>query len=243
MYEITTFDLALGFVPVLVTLVIIYYWATSVKSALVAIARMLIQLLLIGYALNYIFNANSQWIILLVLMFMLVAASWISLTSLPVERKSLVVFSAAAILCGGGFNLIFITQGVLHVSPWYQPQVMIPIAGMIFSNSMNAVSLAGERLYSELGHHQDYQRARNVAFQAAMIPITNSLLAVGLVSLPGMMTGQILSGTEPLIAARYQIVVMCMIFSATGISAAMFLYLIKSHLTRSELMRAEQESI
>jgi len=217
----------MGFIPVLITLMIIWQWSHSPKSALIAIIRMLIQLMLIGYVLNYIFNANSQWIILLVLMFMLVAASWIGLNTLPVDKKPLFVYSFAAIFCGGGFTLAFISQWVLHADPWYQPQVMIPIAGMIFSNAMNAISLAGERLYSELGHQQDYTRARNIAFQAAMIPVTNALLAVGLVSLPGMMTGQILAGTSPLIASRYQIIVMCMIFSSAGISTAMFLTLLK----------------
>ena len=99
---------------------------------------------------------------------------------------------------------------------------------MIFANAMNAISLAGERLYSELNHNQDYARARNTAFQAAMIPVTNALLAVGLVSLPGMMTGQILAGTSPLIASRYQIIVMCMIFSSAGISVALFLTFLKN---------------
>ena len=127
----------------------------------------------------------------------------------------------------GIFNLVLITQGVLHVEPWYQPTVVIPLAGMIFANAMNSVSLAGERLYSEIGHRLDYRRARNAAFQAAMIPVVNSLLAVGLVSLPGMMTGQILAGTSPLIAARYQIIVMCMIFGSAGISTALFLWLIR----------------
>lgn len=227
MYQITLVDLAVGFVPVLITLVIIFYWAQDLKSALIAVFRMLIQLLLIGYALNFIFNANSQWIILLVLIFMLLMASWISLNALPVDRKPLFIYSVAAILCGGGLTLVFISQAVLHVSPWYQPQVIIPIAGMIFSNSMNTISLAGERLFSEFSHHNDYLRARNISFQASMIPITNSLLAVGLVSLPGMMTGQILAGTEPLVAARYQIIVMCMIFSSAGISSALFLHLIR----------------
>ena len=227
MYHITLTDIAMGFIPVLVTLVIIWQWSHSQKSALIAIIRMLIQLMLIGYVLNFIFTANSQWIILLVLMFMLVAASWISLNTLPVDKKPLLVYSFISILCGGGFTLAFISQWVLHADPWYQPQVMIPIAGMIFSNAMNAISLAGERLYSELGYHQDYTRSRNIAFQAAMIPVTNALLAVGLVSLPGMMTGQILAGTSPLIASRYQIIVMCMIFSSAGISTAMFLFLLK----------------
>jgi putative ABC transport system permease protein len=225
-YAITLFDIAIAFIPVLVTLVIIFYWSNSIRHASVAILRMLIQLLLIGYALEFIFGANDQWIILAVLCFMLIAASWIALGAMPVERKSLLAYSLIAIAVGGLFNLVLITQGVLHADPWFQPSIMIPLAGMIFSNSMNSVSLAGERLFSELGHHDDYARARNVAFQAALIPITNSLLAVGLVSLPGMMTGQILAGTSPLIAARYQIIVMCMIFSSAGISTAIFLWLI-----------------
>ena len=227
MYQITLIDIAVAFVPVLATVIIIGFWSNNAKSAIIAISRMLIQLLLIGYALNFIFDANSQWIILLVLIFMLTAASWIGLNALPVDSRSVFLYSFGAILCGGGFVLVFITQGVLHVDPWYQPQIMIPIAGMIFSNSMNAISLAGERLYSELSHDKDYSQARNIAFQAAMIPLINSLLAVGLVSLPGMMTGQILAGTSPMIAARYQIIVMCMIFSSGGISAALFLALLK----------------
>ncbi len=217
MYVITLADIAVAFIPVLVTLGIIFYWSDNLKSASIAVLRMLIQLLLIGYVLEFIFNANSQWIIILVLCFMLIAASWIALGALPVNRSTLLGYSLGAIAVGGIFNLVLITQGVLHADPWYQPAIIIPLAGMIFSNSMNSVSLAGERLYAELGHHNDYPRARNAAFQAAMIPLTNSLLAVGLVSLPGMMTGQILAGTSPLIAARYQIIVMCMVFSSAGI--------------------------
>ena len=228
MYAITLADIAIAFIPVAVTLLIIFFWSTSIKNAVIAILRMLIQLLLIGYTLEFIFRANNQWIILAVLSFMLLAASWIALGPLPVKRTTLLTCSLAAIAVGGIFNLVLISQGVLHADPWYQPAVLIPLAGMIFSNSMNSVSLAGERLYSELGHHNDYARARSTAFQAALIPITNSLLAVGLVSLPGMMTGQILAGASPLVAARYQIVVMCMIFSSAGISAALFLWLIRT---------------
>jgi putative ABC transport system permease protein len=77
----------------------------------------------------------------------------------------------------------------------------------------------------------EYTKARGIAMRAALIPITNSLFAVGLVSLPGMMTGQILSGISPIIAIRYQIMVMCMIFSAVGLSSAIFLIYIKPHLS------------
>ena len=77
-----------------------------------------------------------------------------------------------------------------------------------------------------------FDKARNIAFRASLIPITNSLFAVGLVSIPGMMTGQILSGISPLIAARYQIMVMCMVFGAAGISSACFLALIKRNFVK-----------
>ncbi len=90
---------------------------------------------------------------------------------------------------------------------------------------MNTVSLAAERFESELGRSVEYLQARAKAMDAALIPQINALLAVGLVSLPGMMTGQILSGVEPMIAVRYQIVVMCMIFGSAGIAAALYLAL------------------
>jgi putative ABC transport system permease protein len=96
---------------------------------------------------------------------------------------------------------------------------------------MNGVSLAAERLQAEMERGVDYAKARGISLRAALIPITNSLFAVGLVSLPGMMTGQILSGISPIIAIRYQIMVMCMIFSAVGLSSAIFLIYVKPHLS------------
>ena len=79
MYAITLVDIGVAFIPVLVTLGIIFFWSSNIRQAGIAILRMLIQLLLIGYALDFIFNANNQWIILAVLGFMLLAASWIAL--------------------------------------------------------------------------------------------------------------------------------------------------------------------
>jgi putative ABC transport system permease protein len=73
----------------------------------------------------------------------------------------------------------------------------------------------------------EFTAARDVAFRTSMIPVINSFLAVGLISLPGMMTGQILSGVSPLIAARYQIMVMCMIFGAAGLSTVILLALLR----------------
>ncbi len=234
--QIITFtNLFFAFIPVLVMLGIIWKWSLDIKNGLYAVVRMLTQLLLIGYILSYIFESNSGIFILLILLVMLISSSWIGLGTIKAKRLALFKIGFISIVIGGGTTLLFITQGVLRLDPWYHPQYMIPIAGMIFANSMNSVSLAAERLQAELGRDVDYDTAKKIALKAALIPITNSLFAVGLVSIPGMMTGQILSGVDPPIAARYQIMVMCMIFGSTGISATCFLSMAQTSFTTKQL--------
>lgn len=221
-------DLALAFIPVVGIVVLVWRWCGDRFTSLYAVSRMLIQLLLIGYFLAFIFESDRASVVVAVLCVMVLSSSWIALRTIQVPRKVLFFKSFAAIAISGGLILLLVTQGVLDLSPWYLPHYVIPLAGMIFASAMNAVSLAGERLEAELKRHVPYQKARGVALSASLIPITNSLFAVGLVSLPGMMTGQILSGVSPFIAARYQIMVMCMIFSATGFASALFLQLVES---------------
>jgi len=92
---------------------------------------------------------------------------------------------------------------------------------------MNSVSLCAERFHSEREKGKSYSVARNMAYHTGLIPLLNSFFAVGLVSIPGMMTGQILSGVSPLLAVRYQILVMAMLLGACGISSAIYLLLLK----------------
>jgi putative ABC transport system permease protein len=188
---------------------------------------MVIQLLLVGYFLAFIFESENAWIVLMVIMVMVLSASWISLRTSQQSSSRLFSRALLSIVFGGGMVLVFISQMVLELSPWYKPSYIIPIAGMIFANAMNSISIAIERLEVELDHKVEFEEARKIAYQTSLIPIINSLFAVGLVSLPGMMTGQILSGVSPLIAVRYQIVVMCMIFGSGGITTAIFLTLVK----------------
>ena len=222
---ITLADLAIAFVPVIIAVAFLYFWSLEVKQAGYALARMLVQLLLIGYVLSYIFFSDSPWLITGILLTMISISCWIALRTLSQYRRLLFKYGFMAIFLGGGFTLLLISQGALSITPWYQPQVIIPLAGMIFANAMNSISLCAERLFSEINNKTAYKLARKQALNAATIPVINSLFAVGLVSLPGMMTGQILSGVSPLIAARYQIIVMCMIFASAILSAAMFLLL------------------
>jgi putative ABC transport system permease protein len=158
---------------------------------------------------------------------MLSAASIISLRPVAHRGRGVYLRSFIAIATGGLFTLVMVTFGVLKLDPWYEPHFLIPLAGMIFANAMNAVSIAAERLESELAKQTSFEEARSDTYKAALIPIINSLFAVGLVSLPGMMTGQILSGVDPLIAVRYQMMVMLMVLGSAGISVAVYLVLMQ----------------
>jgi len=235
-------NLSLAFIPAALTIAILFRWSLDSGNALYAISRMLVQLLLIGYFLSYIFESDSAGIILLILTVMVLASSWIALGTVAGRRLQLYKHALLAIAVGGGITLILITQGVLLLDPWYLPQSMIPIAGMIFANAMTSVSLAAERLNAEISRQVPYDEARNIALQSSLIPVINSLFAVGLVSLPGMMTGQILSGVSPLIAARYQIMVMCMILGAAGMTTAYFLILVKPVFEKEALKTVENLS-
>ena len=219
--------LAIAFLPALLVIGIMLRWRAGGGTALYATVRMLAQLLLIGYVLIYIFESDRFEVILAVLVVMLLASAWIGIRPVAEHRGRAYRDALAAISVGGVLTLVLVTRYVISVEPWFSPRFVVPLAGMIFAGSMTAVSLAAERFQSECKHGVVDKDARKTAFQAALIPIINSLFAVGLVALPGMMTGQILSGVSPLIAAQYQIVVMTMLFGATGISAATYLALQK----------------
>ena len=217
--------LGLAFLPVLAVLVIIHRWSLGTRTAVVAVLRMVTQLLLVGYVLTFIFGSERAMVTLAVVAVMLAVAGWIALRPLGDERAGRYPAVLAAIGVGALTVLALVTQGVLGADPWHDASVVIPLAGMIIANSMNTVSLAAERFRTERRRGATYPEARHAAMSTALIPMTNSLLAVGLVSLPGMMTGQILSGVAPLVAVRYQVLVMCMIFGSAGLATSCYLVL------------------
>ena len=237
--EISLFSLSFALIPVVFVFIIYTMWSLKTGNLLYSLARMLIQLLMIGYVLTFLFQTDNSWLIIFLLTIMLIAASWIALGPINLtnnqanqQKRKLFSYAILSILAGGGFTLFIITQGVLQLKPWFMPQYMIPLAGMVFASAMTSISLVAERFQAEWVREGNYTEARNIAFQASMIPMINSLFAVGLVALPGMMTGQILSGVDPLIAVRYQIMVMLMLLGSSGISAALFLTLAKSSLRK-----------
>lgn len=226
--------LMLTLLPVLGVLVLLFHWSMDTRESLYGLARMLVQLLIIGYFLVFLFEVKTAWIILAVLTVMILASSWIALRTSKMPRKRLYGIALVSTAFGGGVTFVIVTQGVLALDPWYAPRYAVPLAGMVFGGAMTAISLAAERFETEILRGASYEEARNIALKTALIPITNSLFAVGLVSLPGMMTGQILSGVSPLTAVRYQIMVMCMLFASAGLSAGIYLHLLKAYVGEIE---------
>ncbi len=233
-YNIEIIRLLFVAIPLLCVFLIQFFWKINISTLLYATARMVIQLLLVGYALIVIFSKGNIIISSVVLTIMLGAASWIALRPVRKKRKKYFQLVLFSIFTGCVPVLILVTKVVINLNPWYMPRYFIPLASMIFANAMNAMSLCVERFFAEIEAGQPFLVARNRAYQTALIPLTNSFFAVGLVSLPGMMTGQILAGISPLLAVRYQIMVMSMLMGACGISSAVFLALTEKKFKQGE---------
>jgi len=220
----------------------IYHKLGLGRDLLVGSIRTFAQLFLMGYVLKFVFDVHYMWLVLLIFTFMIGAAVHIIKGRVKERSIPFVIPTFISMLLSYTLVSYLVTAVIVGAKPWWTPQYFIPLAGMIVGNSMTAISISLERLFSDLKSRRaevemklalgaDYREASQEilrdAIKAGMIPSINSLMAVGLVSLPGMMTGQILSGTDPLIAIRYQIVVMLMIVAATSLGSLMVTGLIR----------------
>ena len=214
--------LALAFIPLGVFIAFLWRWSLGPWASLYAVGRMVVQLALVGYVLAALFQTRQPGWVLLVVTGMTLVAGAIALRTSQDRSLGHYMRVVAAIIVGGGTMLFLITQGVLSPDPWFEPRIVVPLAGMIFANAMNSLGVGIERFEAEQDHDASFEDARNRAITAALIPTTNSLLAVGLVAIPGMMTGQVLAGEDPLTAARYQMMVMAMIYGSAGLALAAY---------------------
>lgn len=232
MTTISWLDLLWCLVPIVLVCSIYIAWQGKPSEIIIAVLRMAVQLVAVGYVLISIFENPSPWVSAFIVSIMLLVAAWIAIR--PVRHhQGYLPAAIIALGCSVGLHLSISLMLILKAESWFQPQLLIPLAGMYFANTMNAISLAAERYHSELHNGELPDKARLTAFHASMIPQINSLLAVGLVALPGMMTGQILSGVSPLIAVRYQIMIMAMVLGTAGMGAALMLWLLARASKRS----------
>jgi putative ABC transport system permease protein len=201
------------------------------KNLAIGTVRAFIQLTLIGFALKILFQINSPWLLLLVLPVMLTVASIESVRRQQVRVQHFFWITFFALTLALIVSLGVIVNLVIRPEPWYNLVVIIPLSGMVLGNGLNIVSLAANRFIGELQLRRNEvevalslaappRKALHSAFKnalyGALIPAVNALMTVGLVQLPGVMTGQILAGMPPVEAVKFQIVIM-MMWIATGV--------------------------
>ncbi len=204
------------------------------RTLWLASARTLIQLGLLGLVLEWVFEQRNWYVVTAVLLSMLLNAGIASVRR--TERRFTGIWSTGliAVTLSSVVTTALVLTVVVQVQPWYEPRYAIPLLGMVLGNTLNGLSLCLDRIMSDLSSKRDEVEGRLAlgatrweacrplvadAVRTGLIPILNSMSVVGIVSLPGMMTGQILAGAPPEDAVRYQIVVMFMIAGATSIGA------------------------
>lgn len=231
---LTPLDLGLAAVLVIVLAVLSLPMGLDIsKQLIVAALRTVVQLLFIGFVLKALFeNANLGWVTLIAFIMLAVAGREVMVRQKRRLRGwwGFSIGSASMFISTFGITILVLIL-IIGTQPWYKPQYAIPLLGMVLGNTMTGVALALDRLtQSAWQHHtviearlmlgQTWQQAigdiRLESVRSGMIPIINAMAVAGLVSLPGMMTGQILAGTPPLEAVKYQILIMFMIGSGTG---------------------------
>ena len=205
------------------------------RGLIVASLRMSAQLLLLGLVLDWVFGLNRPAPLLAIALGMTTLAA-VSAVNRTKRRFAGIYWDAFVSVLGAAFLVTGVAlTAIVRVDPWFEAQYAIPLLGMVLGNVLNGISLALERFTEgvvsrraqietllALGASR-WEAAHDLvrdALRIGMIPTINSMLVMGIVSLPGMMTGQILAGAAPADAVRYQIVIMFMIASATALGGA-----------------------
>ncbi|MBD2719667.1 iron export ABC transporter permease subunit FetB [Synechococcus sp. FACHB-909] len=198
------------------------------RSLLVASIRMVVQLLLVGFVLEWLFQQDQAPLILLVGAAMAMIAGVSAVQRTRHRFAGIYLNSLLSVMASSALVTGLAVTGLIRPQPWYNPQYLIPLLGMVLGNTLNGISLGLDRFMDGLRSGRDQVEtdlalgatrweACQAVVREAMIPTINSMMVMGLVSLPGMMTGQILQGAAPAAAVRYQIVILFMIASATAL--------------------------
>lgn len=218
------------------------------RQLFIAAGRMVVQLVAIGYLLKFIFALSSPAATLaLVLVMVLVAANEVA--ARPERRfKGTVnlVIGASGVGLATLVTAVFALTTAIRPQPWYEPHYAIPLAGIILGNALNSASLAMDSILSSVRRERPAIEARlalghsfrdavtplvREAVRRGLLPVINQMSAAGIVVLPGIMTGQILAGLDPIEAVKYQILLMFLLSGGGGIAAVVTAYATAKNLT------------
>ena len=193
------------------------------KQLAYSAVRSLMQLIAIGYILDIVFAIDNWLIVLCILGVMIAIASIVTRNRIDQKLPGLLATVILSLVASSAFTLGYVILLIVQPERWYEPQYLIPLAGMLFGNAMNGASLAGDRLLNAINQNrleiethlclgatgkQAISSYQKEAIRTGLIPTLNNMVVIGLVSLPGMFTGQVLGGSNPRDAASYQILIL-----------------------------------
>src|SRR5436190_7922155 len=204
------------------------------RQLAIATLRMLVQLVLVGYVLTFLFTVVSPFWTALAAFIMVLFASREIVVRQKRRLRGLWTYGlgAGCTLLAAGTVTMFSLLTQLHPEPWYHPRYALPLLGMILGNTMTGISLGLDVLTNGLVQERAAVEARLAlgahrytallpvvrdALRSGFMPTINAMAAMGLVALPGMMTGQILAGADPVDAVKYQLLIMFLISGGTGL--------------------------
>ncbi len=241
--SLTPLDLSIAALLVMSLAVLSFFLRLGIgKRLLIAAARTALQLTLVGFILKPLFDHANPYFLLLIALFMLSMAGREIMQRVKRRFSGWWGYGLGTLSMSiSSFSVTFLALTlVIHVRPWYEPQYAIPLLGMLLGNTMNGISIGLNRLTSAAWEQKliietrlmlgaDWDSAirdiRHDSIRSALIPIINAMSVAGIVSLPGMMTGQILAGSPPLEAVKYQILIMFLIAGGTGFGTLTALWL------------------
>jgi putative ABC transport system permease protein len=195
-------------------------------SLAIAAGRTILQLLVLGYVLDLIFALNNPGAILAILLVMLTIAAIVARNRISQKIPRVLPLVWGAILLSTVVTLLYTNFLILQPDRWYEPRYVIPLAGIVLGNAMNAAAIAGERLVSTVNNssgeiethlslgatpQQAISQYRQEAIRSALLPTLNQMMLIGMVALPGITSGQLLGGIKPLDAVSYEIVIVFMV--------------------------------
>jgi putative ABC transport system permease protein len=203
-------------------------------SLAIATGRTILQLLIVGYILEIVFGLDNPWAVLAILAVMLTIAAIVARNRIGKKYPLVLPLVWGSILVSTALTLGYTNLLIVQPAKWYEPQYLIPLAGIVLGNAINGAAIAGERFVSTINAsqieietslslgatpQQAVAQYRKDAIRAGLIPNLNQMMVVGIVTLPGIITGQLLSGVNPLDAASYQILIMFMLAFANLLTA------------------------
>ncbi|WP_414541492.1 ABC transporter permease [Nostoc sp. CCY0012] len=188
--------------------------------------RTILQLLVLGYVLDFIFALDNPWAVLAILAIILTITAIVARNRISQKIPSVLPLVWGAILISTALTVLYTNFLIIQPDRWYEPRYIIPLAGIILGNAMNAAAISGERLVStinaqplEIETHlslgatpqQAVSQYRKEAIRAAFLPTLNQMMLIGMVAIPGITTGQLLAGIRPLDAISYEILIIFMV--------------------------------